>query len=60
MLYRIHDLVAKTETRWDTTAKEVKVIHWSENTPEGDASETRCSGGGNTLIVDGVSYTGTR
>jgi hypothetical protein len=42
MLYRIHDPVAKTDTKWDTTAKEVKVIHWPEKTPEGDASEAQC------------------
>jgi hypothetical protein len=28
MLYRLHDPVANTDTRWDTTSKEVKVIHW--------------------------------
>jgi len=42
MLYRIHDPVAKTDTKWDTTAKQVKVIHWPERTPEGDAPETQC------------------
>ncbi len=42
MLYRIHDPVAKTDTKWDTTAKEVKVIRWPERTAEGDASEAQC------------------
>jgi hypothetical protein len=28
MLYRVHDPVARTDTSWDTTSKEVKVIHW--------------------------------
>ena len=28
MLFRVHDPVARTDTSWDTTSKEVKVIHW--------------------------------
>lgn len=27
-LYRIDDPVSNTETRWDSTSKEVKIIHW--------------------------------
>ena len=27
-LYRIHDPVAGTDTEWDSSSKEVKVIHW--------------------------------
>jgi hypothetical protein len=33
MLYRIHDPVANTETRWDSTSKEAKVIHWPKSEP---------------------------
>ncbi len=29
MLYRIDDPVSNTETRWDSSSKEAKVIHWS-------------------------------
>jgi hypothetical protein len=42
MLYRIHDSVANTDTRWDSSSKEVKVVHWPQNTPEGDASKAQC------------------
>jgi aminopeptidase N len=31
MLYRIDDPVANTETRWNSTSRIVKVIHWSQN-----------------------------
>ena len=31
MLYRIHNPVADTDTRWDSTSKEVKVIHWPDS-----------------------------
>jgi hypothetical protein len=31
MLYRIHDPVAHTDTRWHSRSKEVKRSHWSEN-----------------------------
>ena len=36
MLYRIDDPVSNTETRWDSTSKEVKVVHW----PKGGNSGT--------------------
>jgi hypothetical protein len=39
MLYQIHDPVAKTDTKWDSSSKEVKVIHWPQNSPKQDASE---------------------
>jgi hypothetical protein len=32
MLYRIDDPVSNTETRWDSTSKEVKVIHRPKTT----------------------------
>jgi len=32
MLYRIEDPVANTTTKWDSSSKEVKVIHWPPNT----------------------------
>jgi hypothetical protein len=42
MLYRIDDPVANTETKWDTTSKVVKVIHWTQRASNGDASATKC------------------
>jgi hypothetical protein len=42
MLYRIDDPVANTETTWDSTSKEVKVIHWPQNDLKQDALETAC------------------
>jgi hypothetical protein len=37
MLYRIDDPVSNTETKWDSTSKEVKVIHWPEKASSGTA-----------------------
>jgi hypothetical protein len=37
MLYRIDDPMANTETRWDSTTKEVKVIHWPKSATGGAA-----------------------
>ena len=37
MLYRIDDPVSNTETKWDSTSKEVKVIHWPKRAPDGKA-----------------------
>jgi hypothetical protein len=42
MLYRIDDPVANTETRWDTTSKVVRVIHWAQSASGKDASATGC------------------
>jgi hypothetical protein len=42
MLYRINDPVANTETRWDTTSKVVKVIHWAQSASGEDASAAKC------------------
>jgi hypothetical protein len=42
MLYRVDDPVANTETRWDSTSKEVKVIHLPKNTSDGNAPEAGC------------------
>jgi hypothetical protein len=44
MLYKIEDPVAKTDTSWDSISKEVKVIHWHQNTQEEDASRARLEG----------------
>ncbi|MCE5309110.1 MAG: hypothetical protein LLG20_15835 [Acidobacteriales bacterium] len=33
MLYRIHDPVANDDTKWDSTSKEAKVIHWPTGAP---------------------------
>jgi len=42
MLYRIDDPVANTETRWDTTSKVARVIHWAQTASGDDASKTNC------------------
>jgi hypothetical protein len=42
MLYRIHDPVTETDTKWDSSTKEVKVIHWPKNAPDEDSSEAQC------------------
>lgn len=42
MLYRVDDPVANTETRWDTTTKVVKVIHWARSASSEDASVAKC------------------
>jgi hypothetical protein len=42
LLYRIDDPVAKTETRWDSTLKEVKVIHFPQYASEKNAARERC------------------
>jgi hypothetical protein len=41
MLYRIHDPVAKTDTKWNSSSKEVKVIHWPQSAPEMDDSSRK-------------------
>jgi hypothetical protein len=33
MLYRIHDPILNIDTSWDSTSKEVKVIHWPTGAP---------------------------
>lgn len=41
ILYRLHDPVANTDTQWDTTSREVKVIHWPKTwTKQGTADAT--------------------
>jgi hypothetical protein len=42
MLYRIDDPVANTETKWDSTSKEAKVIHWPQGGLKRDDLATRC------------------
>lgn len=42
ILYRVDDPVANTETRWDTTSKVVKVIHWAQSASSEDASLAKC------------------
>lgn len=34
MLYRVHDPVAHTDIKWDSTTKEAKVIHWPQAVPD--------------------------
>jgi len=42
VLCRVDDPVANTETRWDTTSKVVKVIHWAQSASNEDASAENC------------------
>jgi hypothetical protein len=49
MLYRIDDPVARTETRWDSTSKEAKVIHFPKRAPESNGS-----GGGCPAVCPGI------
>jgi len=42
MLYRIHDPVANTDTRWDSSSKEVKVVHWPQNVSNDEVSSGQC------------------
>jgi len=42
MLYRINDPVANTQTRWDSTTKEVKVIHFPQNVSKGNEPSGPC------------------
>jgi hypothetical protein len=42
MLYRIHDPAANTDTTWDSSSKEAKVIHLSQNARNEDASNAQC------------------
>ena len=49
MLYRIEDPVSNTETRWDSTSKEAKVVHW----PKEVTGRTACDACGAFLDVPG-------
>jgi hypothetical protein len=42
MLYRIHDPVANTDASWDSSSKEVKVIHSSQNVSNGETYSAQC------------------
>lgn len=42
MLYRIDDPVANTETKWDSTSKEAKVIHLPQSDLKQNALATAC------------------
>ena len=48
MLYRIHDPVANTDTKWDSSSKEVMVIHWPKSVDEQDSSSQPCQEGEGT------------
>jgi hypothetical protein len=73
MLYRIHDPVANTDTRWDSGSKEVKVIHWHQKVSNQPSSaqcqaclESMTSDSGasieklGTKTIEGVAAEGTR
>lgn len=38
ILYRIHDPLTNTDTQWDSTTREVKVIHWPRNPSQADTA----------------------
>jgi hypothetical protein len=61
MLYRIDDPVANTETKWDSTSKEAKIIHWPQSHLKRDTLESvcRCSES-MTASNTGVEKLGTR
>ncbi len=42
MLYRIHDPVAATDTKWDSSSKEAEVIHWTKSVDEQGSSSQPC------------------
>lgn len=42
MLCKIHDPIANTETRWNSTSKEATVIHGPPNDPKDKASAAEC------------------
>lgn len=42
ILYRLHDPVTNTDTQWDTTSKEVKVIHWPKALAKQDPPNASC------------------
>jgi hypothetical protein len=54
MLYRIHDPVANTDTRWDSSSKEVKVVHWPQNDLAASIEKL------GTKTIEGVTAEGTR
>jgi len=68
MLYRIYDPVSNTDTRWDSSSKEAKVVHWPKGEPT-DAVDIRAFTGAvpDTVIeklgvrtIEGVVAEGTR
>jgi hypothetical protein len=42
MLYRIHDPVADTDTKWESSSREVKVIHWPKSVDKQGSSTQPC------------------
>jgi hypothetical protein len=63
ILYRLHDPVANTDTQWDTTSREVKVIHWPETLAKpapSNASCPVCPQGMMSDPGDGIENLGTK
>jgi hypothetical protein len=52
MLYRVDDPVANTETRWDTTTKVVKSVHWTQSASSEDASVTKCPAACDEIVTN--------
>ncbi len=59
MLYRIEDPVANTTTRWDSSSKEVKVIHWPAASAS-DSNACACPDEGLNLPGEIVEKLGTK
>ncbi len=55
MLYRIHDPVTETDTKWDSSTKEVEVIHWPKNAPNEDSSDAQCQACFNPTMSPGTA-----
>jgi len=51
ILYRIHDPLTNSDTQWDSTTRQVKVIHWPQNPAQADTatSALRAAFGGEVL-----------
>ena len=68
MLYRIHDPVSNTDTRWDSTSNEAKVVHWPKGERTGAIDISAFTGPvpGSVLeklgvrTIEGVVAEGTR
>ncbi|WP_263353581.1 hypothetical protein [Acidicapsa acidisoli] len=61
MLYRIHDPVANTDTRWDSSLKETKVIHWSQKMSNDDSQcHAECLESATNTLFDAVEKLGVK
>lgn len=54
MLYRIHDPVANTDTKWVSSSKEVKVIHGPQSARKENAPEAECQAACNEATMNAL------